>query len=503
MNKRQFALIVLDGWGYREEKENNAIAQAKKPFFDYLWQEYPHTLIEASGPAVGLPEGQIGGSEVGHLTIGAGKILDQELVRINKSIKNGEFDKNKICEKLFSHVKKNNSTLHVMGLVSPGGIHSHIDHLFAFLKIAKESGVKEVAIHAFTDGRDVPPKSASRYLEQLENLLEELKIGRIATVSGRFYSMDRDDNWDRLEKAEKAIFEGQGNICKGKLSEYLDDLYKEDKSDEYLEPIVRLDENGHSSYIKKHDGVFFFNLRADRARMLSRKIIGKIKDDDLCFVTMTDYGIAGNDLVAFPPIKIKTTLAKEISLVGLTQAHIAETTKYAHATYFLNGGVENPYEGEENILVPSRNDVPTYDLAPRMSASGIADEAVLQIKKGTDFIFINFANADMVGHTANMSAIIEAVEEIDKQLKRVIEALLENNGIAIITADHGNAEVNVDEKSGEGHTAHTMNKVPFILTNKEYKLSQEGGTLADITPTIFQILEIKKPESMTGESLIK
>lgn len=496
---QQIALIVLDGWGYREDPLNNAVLQAKTPFFNSLWGKYPHTLLEASGLHVGLPDGQMGNSEIGHTTIGAGKIIDTDLVRIDKSIETGEFETNPAFISLFDHVRKNNSTLHIQGLLSDGGVHSHHDHLFAFLKAAKKHSINRVAVHVFTDGRDTPPQSAVKYLRELESVLSEVGIGFIATVAGRFYAMDRDNNWDRLEKVEQALFECKGSICELKPSVHIENLYKDGKLDEHLEPMVCLDVNGQGCSIQNNDGVFFFNFRADRARMLSLKMLEKQEKNNVCFVTLTEYNAEFKCLVAFPPIKIETTLAKEISKAGLTQAHIAETEKFPHATYFLNGGQEKPHENEKHILLNSRKDVPTHDLAPKMRAESIADKAIEEINEGTNFIFINFANPDMVGHTANVPAIIEAVEEVDIQLKRVLDALHKKNGIAFVTADHGNAELNIDPFTGNKHTAHTINPVPAILTSTEHSL--KAGSLADITPTILKLFEINQPTSMTGKAL--
>lgn len=490
-------LIILDGWGYREDKTDNAILASKKPYFDSLWAKYPHTLLEASGLAVGLPEGQMGNSEIGHSTIGAGKVIDTELVRIQKAIDTGEFDKNPAFQALFKHVKDNDSVLHIQGLLSDGGVHSHEDHLFAFLRAAKKAGIKKVAIHAFTDGRDTPPQSAAESLKRLEKVLEEVGNAFVATISGRYYAMDRDNNWDRLAKTEQALFECKGNVCKIAPSAFVENLYKEDKKDEYLEPIVCVGETGEGCAIKPHDGVIFFNFRADRARMLSSKLLDKQSADDICFVTFTEYSTEFKCLVAFPPANIRTTLAKEISDAGMKQAHIAETEKFPHATYFLNGGVEKPYPGETHIMLDSRKDVKTHDQAPKMRAEGIADKAIEEIEKGTDFIFINFANPDMVGHTANVPAIIEAVEEVDKQLSRVIGTLEKKHGIAFITADHGNAEINME--NGIQHTSHTTNKVPAILTSTEYTL--ESGGLADVAPTLLSLLCIKQPADMTGHNI--
>jgi 2,3-bisphosphoglycerate-independent phosphoglycerate mutase len=501
--EKQIALIILDGWGYREDPTHNAVAAAKTPNFNKLWKEYPHTLLEASGLAVGLPEGQMGNSEIGHTTIGAGKIIDTDLVRIAKAIKNDEFKTNKAFNHLFEHVKQNGSTLHVKGLIGLGGVHAHSDHLFAFLKTAKEAGVTKIAIHAFTDGRDTAPQSAHEYLLALEAVLAELGVGFIATASGRFYAMDRDNNWDRLKRVEDALFERKGKEIRGKNpSEVVKELYKEGILDEHMEPIVFLDDSGHDYRIKENDGVFFFNFRADRARMLSKKIAEKMSSHNICFVTLTEYEKSLGALVAFPQSTIETTLAAEIAYAGMTQAHIAETEKFPHATYFLNGGRETPHEGEVHIMLDSRKDVPTHDLAPKMRAEGIADKTIEAIKKGTNFIFINFANPDMVGHTANVPAIIEALEEVDTQLGRVMKALEECGGVAFITADHGNAEVNIDPTTGERHTSHTINPVPAIFTEKD-SILRDGGTLADITPTILMHLGIPQPPSMKGKNLLQ
>ncbi len=502
IHTKQSVLIVLDGWGHREEPTHNAISQAKTPNFDQLWNTYPHTLLEASGLAVGLPEGQMGNSEIGHTTIGAGKAIDTDLVRIKKAIDTGEYEKNPAFTSLFDHVKQHNSTLHVMGLLGDGGVHSHSEHLFEFLKAAKNAGITQVAIHVFTDGRDTPPQSAATYLKDLESLLKEIDIGFIATVSGRFFAMDRDNNWDRLQKVEQALFTCTGNVCEIEPSRFIESLYVNGKVDEHIEPIVCSTPSGTGCAIQANDSVFFFNFRADRARMLSKKMLELAQQDNVCFATQTSYGTEFKCLVAFPSINIETTLAKEVSGAGLTQAHIAETEKFPHATYFLNGGVEQPYPGEEHILLASRKDVPTHDLAPKMRAEAIADKAIEQIEKGTNFIFINFANPDMVGHTANVPAIIEAVEEVDTQLGRVVSALTARGGIAFVTADHGNAEVNIDAQTGERHTAHTLNKVPAIVTSTEVAVA-ESGTLADIAPTVLDLLGIAKPNGMTGSSLVK
>ena len=503
--RKPIVLIVLDGWGYREDKKDNAIAASKTPRFLEFWNNYPHTLLDASGLAVGLPEGQMGNSEVGHTTIGAGRPIDTDLVRIKKSIVTGEFERQQAIVDLFNHVKSHGSTLHVQGLLSDGGVHSHQEHLFAFIRAAKKAGIEKLAIHVFTDGRDVPPQSGATYVQELETVIKEVGLGFIATISGRYYAMDRDNNKERISKAEDAIFEAKGHVCDIEPSTYLENLYKENKIDELLEPIVCKNIiNGQEvlgAPMKEHDGIFFYNFRADRARQITRDILAKAPSMDWYFVSMTSYGDEFSCPIVFPTPTISTTLAKEISNDGFTQAHIAETEKFPHATYFLNGGVEKPYPGESHILLDSRKDVATHDLAPKMRAEGIADKAIEQIKDGTDFIFINFANADMVGHTANVPAIIEAVEEADKHLGRVIDATIAQGGVAFITADHGNAEINIDQVTGKKHTAHTTSLVPMIVTDKEIRL-RNSGTLADIAPTIFDEMQIKKPDAMTGKSLM-
>jgi 2,3-bisphosphoglycerate-independent phosphoglycerate mutase len=500
--KKPVVLVVLDGWGHREEKEHNAIAEAKTPFFAKLWAEYPHSLLSASGLAVGLPEGQMGNSEVGHTTIGAGKVVFTDLVRISQSANNGEFNENETFQKLFAQVNKNSSTLHLLGLIGPGGVHSHSEHLFEIIKSAKKAGVKKLAIHVFTDGRDTPPQSAAEYLVDLGKEISNIGLGFISTMTGRYFAMDRDNNWDRLSKTEAAIFDGLGMEAGfQKASDVAKLFYSKGKTDEHFEPVVFLDKNGEKGLIGKNDAVFFFNFRADRARMLSQKIIEKSQNKNILFGTMTQYDKNFDCLVAFKPVVIEATLAGEVAKAGLTQAHVAETEKFAHATYFLNGGREEPNLNEEHILVSSRKDVATHDLAPEMMAEEIANKAILEINKGTDFIFINFANADMVGHTANKEAIIKGVEKVDLELKKVVEAVWDKGGVTVITADHGNAEINVDLETGAKHTAHTINPVPFILTDKTKEV--KNGSLADITPTILAILGIKKPDFMSGKSLLK
>lgn len=496
------ALIILDGWGEREEQKNNAIAQAKTPYFDYLRKTFGSSLLDASAHAVGLPEGQMGNSEIGHMTIGSGSILDTDLVRINKAAHNNEFETNPAFQTLFDHVKKHHSTLHIQGLVSPGGIHSHTNHLYAFLHAAKKAGLDRIALHTFTDGRDTPPKSAATYLEQLEDILDDVGIGTIVTAAGRFYAMDRDNHWDRVEKVEKMLFEGLGEkqFSHMRPSQALKMLYKKGVVDEHLEPVVFLDAKNETYPIRENDGIFFFNFRPDRARQLTQSIIKRAENKNICFVTLTEYDAKNKTLVAFPPERPSVTLADLLETNNLTQSHIAETEKYAHVTYFMNGGRELPHKQEKHILIESRRDVRTHDEAPEMKAKEIADKAIKEIQDGTDILIMNFANADMVGHTGNVNAIKIAIETIDHELSRVVKALLEKNGIAFISSDHGNAEQNFDHAIQETHTAHTLNPVPAILTLKGVAL--KNGTLADITPTLLDILDIQKPPTMTGTSLL-
>lgn len=501
-NNKQVALIVLDGWGYREDPTNNAIATAHKPFFDYLWNNYPHTLLEASGEAVGLPKGQMGNSEIGHFTIGAGRVVDENLNRISKALLTPEFLDNESFKELFNHIKKYDSVLHVAGLVSDGGVHSHIKHLFAFLELAKKNGIRKIAVHVITDGRDTLPHSGVSYIRELENFLEKLGVGEIASIAGRLYTMDRDKRWERLDKSLNVMFWGRGNTCDIKPSEFLSNLYKSGlKSDEYLEPYICLNNNREVFKLNTNDGIFLFNFRSDRMRMITQKIL-EIKDKyNLFLLTMMKYAREYDCPVVFKPIKINQTLGRVISDNNMTQVHIAETEKFAHATYFLNCAEEKPYSNEDQILIQSPKDVLTYDLAPKMSAEKVADQALEYINKGTNFIFINFANPDMVGHTANVPALIIAIEEVDKQLKRIVESVLNRGGIVCITADHGNAELNIDPKTGEKHTEHTTDLVPFILTDKNITL-RDGGGLSNIAATILKLYGFKKPEEMTGESLI-
>lgn len=495
---KQVLLIIFDGWGYSKETKYNAIYQAHPKFFNGLWDKYPHSLLQAHGLAIGLPDGQIGTSEIAHMTIGAGTVQYTDLVRVNKDIENGDFKRNSAFLTLFDHVKKHNSVLHVMGMTSPGGVHSHQDHLFAFLRLAKEQGIKKVMIHAFTDGRDLPPQSGHTYMKQLEDLISELRVGEIVTLSGRYYAMDRDNRWERLQPVLDMMFDHKGTEVLGKKpSEIITDFHKKDIGDEFIPPTMLTDDK--DAIIKQNDGVFFFNFRADRARMISYKLSEKVKPMNLKFVTLSEYDPKIDAIVAYPPLEIKTTLAAEVSKAGLSQVHVAETQKYAHVTYFLNGGNETPHENETFELIPSDRTVSTYDKAPDMKAMEIADKASEYIPKAS-LIVINFANPDMVGHTGDMQATIKAIQATDKALEKIVTGVLENGGVAFITADHGNAELMFDEKSNQPKTAHTTNPVPAILTEQGVKL--HDGALSDVAPTILSLLGLPIPPEMTGKSLI-
>ncbi len=500
---KKVALIILDGWGHSPDTEHNPISIAKTPCFDTLWETCPHAFLDASGEAVGLPKGQMGNSEVGHTVIGAGKIVFTDLAKISKAARDNEFSKNSAMVALFEHVKKYDSILHVAGLVGPGGVHSHSEHLFAFLRAAGTAGIKKIAIHAFLDGRDTQPQSARQYLRELESVIEEIGIGFIATASGRFYAMDRDNNWDRLQTVEDIIFEGKGNKRENrKPSEVITELYEHGIVDEHVEPTVFLDDSGRSYQISENDGIFLFNFRKDRAKMITKKIIERSENNNNFLVTMTEYDNSFPCLHAFAEEIIETTIAKEISKDGATQAHIAETEKFAHCTYYLNGGKKEPYPGEKHILVDSRKDIKTHDQAPEMKAKEITEKAILQFKLGTDFIFVNYANPDMIGHTGNRDAAVRAIEFLDSQLSQFVGQAKKSHYDVIITADHGNAEIIFDPTSQQPHTAHTVNKVPIIYIGREnYVLSD--GNLSDIAPTILSLMGIPVPQSMTGKLLLR
>ncbi|WP_106765194.1 2,3-bisphosphoglycerate-independent phosphoglycerate mutase [Pseudoruminococcus massiliensis] len=505
--KKPVILMILDGFGVglEAEKRGDAIKAAKKPNIDKLFAENPVTKIGASGLDVGLPDGQMGNSEVGHTNIGAGRIVYQELTRITKSIEDGKFFENEALLKAVDNAAQEGKALHIMGLLSNGGVHSHNTHMYAIVELAKKKGVKNVYVHAFLDGRDVPPTSGKDFVEECANKLKEIGLGKIATVMGRYYAMDRDNRWDRVEKAYSAMVYGEGNkaCCPVKAVE---ESYANDVTDEFVVPTV-CEEN---ATVKPGDSIVFFNFRPDRAREITRTFVDpEFKGFErkngffpLTYVCMTQYDASmPNVEVAFKPQSLKNTIGEYISNKGMTQLRIAETEKYAHVTFFFNGGVEQPYEGEDRILVKSPA-VATYDLQPEMSAYEVTDKLVAAIKTGKyDMIILNYANCDMVGHTGVFEAAVKAVEAVDECVGKVVTAIREMDGVALITADHGNADKMIDT-DGSPFTAHTTNLVPFCVVGYPCEL-REGGRLADIAPTMLKIMGLPQPAEMTGESIIK
>lgn len=511
MSKKPIALIIMDGFGYNHKDYGNAIRAAKTPNIDRLLANYPHTLIGASGMDVGLPEGQMGNSEVGHTNIGAGRIVYQELTRITKSIKDGEFFSNEAFTAAVENCKKNDSALHLFGLLSNGGVHSHNSHLYGLLELAKKAGLTKVYVHCFMDGRDVPPTSGVDFVAELEEKLKEIGVGKIATVMGRYYAMDRDNRWDRVEKAYAALVYGEGNEAADAV-EAIQASYDNDKTDEFVIPTVIKKDGQPVGTVKANDSVIFFNFRPDRAREITRamcdpEFTGFERRNGvfpLTYVCFTEYDetIPGK-IIAFHKEEITNTFGEFLAANGLTQLRLAETEKYAHVTFFFNGGVEVPNKGEDRILVKSPA-VATYDLQPEMSAPEVGEKLVEAIKSDKyDVIIINFANPDMVGHTGVQEAAIKAVETVDTCVGNAVAALKEVDGQMFICADHGNCEQLIDYETGEPYTAHTTNPVPFILVNYDpaYTL-REGGCLADIAPTLIEMMGMEQPAEMTGKSLL-
>lgn len=507
MSKKPTVLMILDGYGMTDKVEGNAIAQAQTPVMDKLMAECPFVQGQASGMAVGLPDGQMGNSEVGHTNMGAGRIVYQMLVKISKSIQEGDFFENEALKKAVENCKKNDSALHLMGLLSPGGVHSHMEHLYGLLQLAKKNGIDKVYVHAYLDGRDVPPSSAAEYMEEAVAKMNEIGVGSVATISGRFYAMDRDNAWDREEKAYAALVYGEGVEAEDPV-QAIKDSYANDVTDEFMLPTV-VNKEG---MIHENDSVVFFNFRPDRARQLTRAFVDPDFDGferrggyfPLTFVCMAQYDAEmPNVLVAFPPEELKMTFGEYLSKQGKTQLRLAETQKYAHVTFFFNGGEEKQFEGEDRILVNSPK-VATFDLKPEMSAYEVCDNLVDSIKSDKyDVIIVNFANPDMVGHTGFIDAAIKAVEAVDECVGRAVKAIDEVDGQMFICADHGNAEQLVDYETGEPFTAHTTNPVPFILVNADPKYTlRENGCLADIIPTLIELMGMKQPEEMTGKSLL-
>jgi 2,3-bisphosphoglycerate-independent phosphoglycerate mutase len=508
MGKKLTMLMILDGFGINEQEKGNAVKLANTPNIDELMIKYPNTELHASGLSVGLPEGQMGNSEVGHTNIGAGRIVYQELTRITKSIEDGEFFANPEFISAIENCKKHNSKLHIMGLLSDGGVHSHIRHLFALLEMAKRRDFEDVYVHCFLDGRDTPPISAESYILKLQEKMNEKGIGKIASISGRYYSMDRDKRWERIKKTYDAIVNGEGEKAIDAVAA-VERSYQKEVFDEFVEPVVMCNGDEPVATIQENDSVIYFNFRPDRARQLTRTLVDQdfnefeTKKLNLYFVCFTSYDeTMPNVHIAFEKENLKNTFGEVVSKHGLKQLRIAETEKYAHVTFFFNGGKEEQYSGEDRILVPSPK-VATYDMQPEMSAYEVTEKVVEAINSEKyDSIILNYANPDMVGHTGSLEAAITAIETIDKCIKKVVKAVSSKKGTLLITADHGNAEQMIDYKTGEPHTAHTTNPVPLILVTDNKNLKLKSGKLADLAPTMLDLMDIEKPEEMTGESLI-
>jgi 2,3-bisphosphoglycerate-independent phosphoglycerate mutase len=501
---KPLVLMILDGWGFREERENNAIALGHTPCWDTLWKNDPHSLIETSGESVGLPEGQMGNSEVGHMNIGAGRIVYQDFTRITQSIRDGSFHENPALCAAIDGVARNRGTMHVMGLLSPGGVHSHDDHFIETVRLAAGRGARRIAVHGFLDGRDTPPRSAEASIARMQNLLDSIPGAQFATISGRYYAMDRDKRWNRVERAYRCIAEGHAEHTEETAIEALHAAYARDENDEFVQPTAISD----GAAVKDGDAIVFVNFRADRARELTMAFVSPEFDgferrqiDLAAFVCMTEYMAGLPADVAFPPESLPRLFGKELAAAGLRQLRIAETEKYAHVTFFFNGGEEEPFPHEERILVPSP-DVATYDLQPEMSAPELTKQLVAAIhSEQFDVIICNVANPDMVGHTGKLDAAILAVEAVDRCLAEVIAALSESGGELLVTADHGNIELMRDPASGQNHTAHTTNPVPFLFHGRDATM-REGGSLRDIAPTMLALLGLPQPAEMTGRSLL-
>ena len=509
MSKKPYALIIMDGYGVNERHEGNAIYTAKTPNMDKYLAQYPNTVIHASGMDVGLPEGQMGNSEVGHTNIGAGRIVYQELTRITKSIEDGDFFENEALLAAVENCKKNNSALHFMGLLSDGGVHSHIKHLYGLLELAKKNGLDKVYVHCFMDGRDVSPTSGADFVEALVEKMRNIGIGKIATVMGRYYAMDRDNRWERVEKAYRAMVFGEGNKDTSAVNA-VKKSYNDGVTDEFVVPTVITDDNGAAlGTISENDSVVFFNFRPDRAREITRTIVDTEFNGfereffNTHFVCMTQYDASMPNVdVAFKPQSLVNTFGEYISQKGLRQLRIAETEKYAHVTFFFNGGVESVYNGEDRALINSPK-VATYDLQPEMSAYEVTDEVVKRIESGEyDVIVLNFANCDMVGHTGVFDAAVKAVETVDECLGRTIDAINKMGGVALVTADHGNADQMLDYTTNDVFTAHTTNVVPLVMIGEESGAKLKVGRLADLAPTMLDLMGLEKPAEMTGESLL-
>jgi 2,3-bisphosphoglycerate-independent phosphoglycerate mutase len=511
LEHRPIMLLILDGWGYSEETEGNAIAAAKTPNFDKLWDLYPHTLLNASGLAVGLPEGQMGNSEVGHLHIGAGRLAPQDLTRINIAIDNGEFFLNSVLTDAVDKVKQENKALHIFGLLSNGGVHSHTRQIQAMVELAARRGLTQIYMHAFLDGRDTPPKSAQIYINDLENTFKSIGCGKIASLAGRFYAMDRDKRWERVQLAYNMLTQGNAEFHANTPEQGLQMAYERGETDEFVKPTCIHGENEKSIFIQDGDAVVFMNFRADRGRELShaltdknftdfeRKVWPKLSD----YVTLTQYSADLKVKVAFPPLELHNVFGKVLAQNNLQQLRIAETEKYAHVTYFLNGGEEKIFPGEDRILVPSPK-VATYDLQPEMSVFEVTDKLIAAINSGKyDVIVGNFANPDMLGHTGNFEATVKGLEAVDNCLGRTVDTIVNVDGEVVIIADHGNAEKMQSQETRQPHTAHTTSPVPFIYVGRKAEIINEHGALTDVAPTLLYLMSIELPKEMTGNSLIK
>jgi 2,3-bisphosphoglycerate-independent phosphoglycerate mutase len=504
-------LIILDGWGHREDSDANAIALANTPVWDKLWHERPHTLISGSGLDVGLPDGQMGNSEVGHMNLGTGRVVDQDFTRITKAIDDGSFFDNPVLKNQCDQLKASDGALHLFALLSPGGVHSHEDHLSAAIKMAHESGVSKIYVHGFLDGRDVPPKSAEPSIQKIQAQLDGTGIGAFATLSGRYFAMDRDNRWERIKPAYRAMVSGEAEFTFDEPIEALKAAYSREETDEFVEPTV-ITPGSESPRIQSGDGILFMNFRADRAREITRAFT----DEDFdgfdrgdkptlgSYVTLTEYASDLNVEVAYKPADMRNSLGEYVANLGKKQLRIAETEKYAHVTFFFSGGQEDLFAGEERDLIPSP-DVATYDLQPEMSAPELTDKLCAAIESGDfDLIVCNYANGDMVGHTGVLDAAIQAVECVDKSLGKVAEAISKSGGHCLITADHGNCEQMQDNSTGQPHTAHTSELVPLIyLGDSALTLTKSGGKLSDIAPTILNLMNLEAPTEMTGQSLVQ
>ncbi|MCA1021350.1 2,3-bisphosphoglycerate-independent phosphoglycerate mutase [Halobacillus litoralis] len=509
-NQNLAALIILDGYAIRDEEFGNAVKQANTPNFDRYWNQFPHSQLTASGEAVGLPEGQMGNSEVGHLNIGAGRVVYQSLTRINLAIREGDFFNNEVLKDAVKQAKEKGKALHIFGLLSDGGIHSHIEHMKGTLKLAQQEGIEKVFLHAFLDGRDVGQQSAKTYVKQAQEAMEEIGVGQMATISGRYYAMDRDNRWERVQKAYDAIAYGEGPTYQDPI-QAIDDSYKQEVYDEFVEPVVLTDDEGQPiGKVEDEDSIIFFNFRPDRAIQLSRTFAnddfdgydrGENAPKNLHFVSMTQYSDQVKSRIAFPPNDLKNTIGEVLADNDMKQLRIAETEKYPHVTFFMSGGREAEFDGEERILIDSPK-VATYDLKPEMSAYEVTDALLAELDADKhNAILLNFANPDMVGHSGMLEPTIKAIEAVDECLGKIVDKIHEKGGHAIITADHGNSD-EVTTSDGDAMTAHTTNPVPVIVTKEGVDL-REGGILGDLSPTLLELLNVEQPEEMTGQSLIK